>query len=102
MKLLRLKNYSPATEKTYLNHLNLFLDYVKTTKISTIDSKFLLDYFNFIKESKEFSYSSIKQVLIPVRLLFLDLFKKEFDFDFFIKMMKKTKQLTKYFNKRRN
>ncbi|MDF1612563.1 site-specific tyrosine recombinase/integron integrase [Stygiobacter electus] len=88
MKILHLKNYSPTTEKTYLNHLNLFLDYVKTTKVSNVDSKFLLNYFNFIKESKNFSYSSMKQALASVRFLFLDVLKKEVDFDFFIKMKK--------------
>ncbi|GAB4127690.1 MAG: site-specific integrase [Ignavibacteriales bacterium] len=88
MKILHVKNYSPATEKTYLNHLNLFLDYIKTNKISNIDSKFLLDYFNFIKESKKFSYSSMKQALASVRFLFLDVLKKNIDFDFFIKMKK--------------
>ncbi|MEW6005925.1 MAG: site-specific tyrosine recombinase/integron integrase [Stygiobacter sp.] len=88
MKILHLKNYSPATEKSYLNHLNLFLDYVKTTKVSNVDSKFLLNYFNFIKESKNFSYSSMKQALASVRFLFLDVLKKEVDFDFFIKMKK--------------
>ncbi|MFZ5946775.1 MAG: phage integrase N-terminal SAM-like domain-containing protein [Stygiobacter sp.] len=88
MKILHLKNYSLATEKTYLNHLNLFLDYVKTTKVSNVDSKFLLNYFNFIKESKNFSYSSMKQALASVRFLFLDVLRKEVDFDFFIKMKK--------------
>lgn len=88
MKILHVKNYSPATEKTYLHHLNLFLDYVKTKKISNVDSKFLLDYFNFIKESKKFSYSSMKQALASVRFLFLDVLRKNIEFDFFIKMKK--------------
>lgn len=63
MKFLHLKNYCPATEKTYLNHLNLFLDYVKTTKVSNVDSKFFLNYFDFTKESKNFSHSAMKQAL---------------------------------------
>ncbi|MEG8946418.1 site-specific tyrosine recombinase/integron integrase [Rosettibacter firmus] len=88
IKILHLKKYSPATEKTYLNHLNLFLDYVKNTKVSHIDSKFLLDYFNYIKESKKFSYSSMKQALASIRFLFLDVLKKEIDFNFFIKIKK--------------
>ncbi len=88
MKILHVKNYSPATEKTYLNHLNLFLDYVKTNKVPSVDSKFLLDYFNYIKESKKFSYSSMKQALASVRFLFFDVLKKEIDFDFFVKMKK--------------
>lgn len=37
-KILHLKNYSPKTEKAYLHHLNLFLDYISKYKISSVDS----------------------------------------------------------------
>jgi len=85
-KILRLKNYSPKTEKAYLHHLNLFLDYISKSNISSVDSKILLDYFNYLKQSRKFSYSAIKQSLASVRFLFLDVLKKEIDFDFFVKM----------------
>lgn len=98
-KLLHIKNYSPQTEKAYLHHLNLFLDYVKTAHIvvdthkvsnlpdrqAGVDSRFLLDYFNYLKQSKNFSYSAMKQALAAVRFLYLDVLKKEIDFDFFLK-----------------
>ena len=63
MKFFHLKNYSPATEKTYPNHLNLFSDYVETTKVSNVDSKFFLNFFNFTKEYKTFFYSAMKQAI---------------------------------------
>jgi len=85
-KILRLKNYSPKTEKAYLHHLNLFLDYISKSNISSVDSKILLDYFNYLKQTRKFSYSAIKQSLASVRFLFLDVLKKEIDFDFFVKM----------------
>ncbi len=85
-KILRLKNYSPKTEKAYLHHLNLFLDYISKSNISSDDSKILLDYFNYLKQTRKFSYSAIKQSLASVRFLFLDVLKKEIDFDFFVKM----------------
>lgn len=85
-KILRLKNYSPKTEKAYLHHLNLFLDYISKSNISSVDSKILLDYFNYLKQSRKFSYSAIKQSLASVRFLFIDVLKKEIDFDFFVKM----------------
>lgn len=88
LKLLRLKNYSGRTEKSYLHHLNLFLDYLNSSKATNINQKTLLDYFDFLKQSKNFSYSSIKQALASIRFLFLDVLKKEVDFDFFIKMKK--------------
>ena len=84
----RIKNYSPQTEKSYIHHLNLFLDYAKISKVSDIDAKFLLEYFNHLKQVKNFSYSSMKQALASIRFLYLDVLKKEIDFDFFIKMKK--------------
>lgn len=87
-KLLHIKNYSPKTEKAYLHHLNLFLDYISISKITNVDSKVLLTYFNQLKEVKNFSYSSMKQTLAAIRFLYLDALKKEIDFDFFIKMKK--------------
>jgi len=87
-KILRLKNYSPKTEKAYLHHLNLFLDYISNSNISSVDPKILLDSFNYLKQSRKFSYSSMKQSLASVRFLFLDVLKKEIDFDFFVKMKK--------------
>ena len=87
-KLLHLKNYSARTEKSYLHHMNVFLDYVKSAKVSNVDATFLLTYFNWLKEVKNFSYSSMKQALAAIRFLYLNVLKKEIDFDFFIKMKK--------------
>ncbi|GAB4301390.1 MAG: site-specific integrase [Ignavibacteriaceae bacterium] len=87
-KILRLKNYSIKTEKAYLHHLNLFLDYISKSNISSVDSKTLLDYFNHLKQTRKFSYSAMKQSLASVRFLFLDVLKKEIDFDFFVKIKK--------------
>lgn len=87
-KMLRLKNYSVRTEKSYLYHLDLFLDYVSSSKITSINENVLLNYFDHLKKSKNFSYSSVKQALASVRFLFLDVLKKEINFDFFIKIKK--------------
>lgn len=87
-KLLRLKNYSIKTENAYLHHLNLFLDYISKSNVSSVDSKILLDYFSYLKQTRKFSYSAMKQSLASVRFLFLDVLKKEIDFDFFVKMKK--------------
>lgn len=87
-KLLRIKNYSSKTENSYLHHLNIFLDYISLSKITNINEKVLLDYFDHLKQERKFSYSSMKQSLASVRFLFLDVLKKEIDFDFFIKMKK--------------
>lgn len=88
LKILRLKNYSVETEKSYLHHLNLFLDYVANAKVTDVNPNFLLKYFTYLKEKKKFSYSSMKQSLGAVRFLYLNVLKKEIDFDFFIKIKK--------------
>lgn len=59
-KILRLKNYFPETEKSYLHHLNLFLKNIKNEKVLEANAKVLLDYFNNLKQEKKFSYSSIR------------------------------------------
>jgi len=41
-----------------------------------------------VKDAKNFSYSSMKQALAAIRFLYLDVLKKEIEFDFFIKMKK--------------
>lgn len=87
-KLLHIKNYSSKTEKSYLHHLNLFLDFISFNKIKDVDQNVLLNYFNYLKQTKNFSYSSMKQALASVRFLFFDVLKKEVDFDFFIEMKK--------------
>ncbi len=87
-KLLHLKNYSPQTEKSYQHHLSLFLTYIKNSKVTDVNSKVLLNYFNYLKQNKKFSYSSMKQGLASIRFLYLEVLKKEIDFDFFIKMKK--------------
>ncbi|MCL6495898.1 MAG: site-specific integrase, partial [Ignavibacterium sp.] len=87
-KLLHLKNYSDKTEKAYLHHLTSFLDFISSAKISEVDSKVLLNYFNHLKENKNYSYSAMKQALASVRFLFLDVLRKDIDFDFFVKMKK--------------
>ena len=85
-KLLHIKNYSPQTEKSYLHHLNLFLDYIIHSKVLDVNPDVLLDYFNFLKKEKKYSYSSMKQSLASIRFLFLEVLRKEIKFNFFIKM----------------
>ncbi len=87
-KLLHIKNYSPRTEKSYLRHLSLFLDFIKKHKISEVNSKILITYFDYLKTDKNFSYSSMKQALAAIRFLYLEVLRKEVDFNFFVKMKK--------------
>jgi len=71
-----------------LHHLNLFLNYASNSRYNEIDGGFLLDYFSHLKQTKHFSFSSMKQPLTFTRFLFIDVLNKDIDFDFFIKMKK--------------
>lgn len=79
---------SAKTKKLYFHRLNLSLDYISASKLTEINQKILLDYFDNLKQTKRFSYSSMKQALASVRFLFIDAPNKDIDFNFFIRMKK--------------
>ena len=82
-QLLHAKKYSRHTEISYLHHFNLFLDFIKTTKIPDVDSKLLSGYFNYLKKEKKYSYSCLKQALAAIHFLYKYVLKKEIDCRFF-------------------
>lgn len=87
-KIIQLKNFSYKTEKLYLHHLNLFLDFIIGKKLKEINPEILLEFFNYLKIQKIFSYSSMKQSLASIKLLYKEVLKREIDFNFNIKMKK--------------
>lgn len=80
---LRMKEYSLNTQKVYIYHLNIFLDFVNSSKGSYTDTELLFNYFEYLKQSKNFSYSAMKQSFASVRFLFLEVLKISIDFDFY-------------------
>ena len=85
---LTLKNYSSNTIDSYINGLNLFLKYVQENSLNEVSSKELEQYFYYCKTNLGYSYSTMKQLLASVRFLYLEVLKKDVDFDFNIKMKK--------------
>ncbi len=85
---LTLKNYSENTLRSYLNGLNIFLDYLKANQIKKVTSKELETFFYFSKKEMGFSYSMMKQLLASVKFLYNEVLKEPIGFDFNIKMKK--------------
>ena len=87
-KKLHIKNYSYRTEKSYIHYLNLFLDYISNNKSQNEEPKLVINFLDYCKTEKKFSYSSMKQALASVRFLYLEVLNKRIDFNFFFKMRK--------------
>lgn len=85
-KNLHIKNYSYRTEKSYIHYLNLFLDYISNNKSQNDEPKLVINFLDYCKTEKKFSYSSMKQALASVRFLYLEVLNKQIDFNFFYKM----------------
>ncbi len=85
---LTLKNYSENTLRSYLNGLDVFLDYVRSHKIEKITSAELESFFHHAKMEMNYSYSMMKQLLASVKFLFVEVLDETIDFDFNIKMKK--------------
>ena len=85
---LTLKNYSENTLRSYLNGLQIFLNYLKSYQIKKVTSKELETFFHFSKKEMGFSYSMMKQLLASVKFLYHEVLKEPIDFDFNIKIKK--------------
>jgi len=68
------KNYSPSTERVYLRHLNLYLDFISNAGLKADNLKSLTEYFRQSKERGGLSHSSLKQSLASVKLLYSKIF----------------------------
>lgn len=88
-KKLQVKNYSYRTERSYLSYLKVYLDYIILPENQgKKDESLIQDFLNYCKVEKEYSYSSMKQILASIRFLYLETLNKKVDFDFFFKVKK--------------
>ncbi len=70
IKQARIENYSEATVKNYSSTLKLFLQYVSNLKVNKISDDDIQNYLYFCKREKQYSFSSMKQVLATIRFLY--------------------------------
>lgn len=70
------ENYSKQTVQNYLSALKFFLSYVEELKTEKIEESHIRDYLYFCKEERNYSYSSMKQVLASIRYLYAKVLRK--------------------------
>ena len=68
---LKIENYSNQTIRSYSSSLNLFLEWVISNKFEKVTSDVISNYLLFCKEKKNYSYSSMKQVIGAIRYFYL-------------------------------
>ncbi len=73
---LIIENYSEQTIRNYVSALKLFLEYVGKLNVKEVTDKEIQDYLYFCKTEKDYSYSSMKQVVATIRYLYLNVLKK--------------------------
>ena len=71
-----------------MSSLNNFLQYVKKKRLKDISDIHVEDYFYYCKKELNYSYSTMKQHLASIKFLYLEVLKKDINFDFNIKMKK--------------
>ncbi len=75
-KKLKIENYSDQTIRNYVSTLSLFLDYVKNLKIKELTDKEIKNYLYYCKTEKNYSFSSMKQVISSIRYLYKKVLNK--------------------------
>jgi len=73
---LIIENYSEQTIRNYVSSLKLFLEYISRLNIKEVTDKEIQDYLYFCKTNKNYSFSSMKQVIAAIRYLYLKIFNK--------------------------
>jgi len=73
---LIIENYSEQTIRNYVSSLKLFLEYISRLNIKEVTDKEIQDYLYFCKSNKNYSFSSMKQVIAAIRYLYLKIFNK--------------------------
>jgi len=87
-KQLTIENYSNQTIKSYLSALKIFLEYIKKLEIDKITEKEIQNYLYYCKDTKDYSFSSMKQVIASIRYLYLKVLHKQVPESLFIKLKK--------------
>jgi len=70
IKQARIENYSEATVKNYASALKLFLQWVSQLNVDKISDDDIQNYLYCCKKKKQYSFSSMKQVLATIRFLY--------------------------------
>ena len=75
-KKLIIENYSGQTIRNYLSALKLFLEYIDKLQLMGVTDKEIQNYLYYCKTKKNYSYSSMKQVITTISYLYKKVFNK--------------------------
>jgi len=75
-KRLRIENYSVQTIRNYVSALKLFLEYILKLHLKDVTDKEIQNYLYYCKTEKNYSYSSMKQVIATISYLYKKIFNK--------------------------
>lgn len=75
-KQMSIENYSEQTIKNYLSALKLFLNYLENLKVNKITEKNIQNYLFYCKKQKNYSFSTMKQVISSIRYLYKKVLKQ--------------------------
>jgi len=89
-KQIHIENYSEQTIKNYLSVLKLFLEWVEKLKVEKITNTEIQDYLYYCKKEKNYSYSTMKQVIATISFLYSRVFNKPIPSALDIKLRKPT------------
>ena len=79
-RLMTIKRYSPVTIKTYVGLLTVFQNFVGKTLIQKLDTSALLNSILRIVETKQYTYSSHKQLISAIALYLKEIHRRTVDF----------------------
>ena len=89
-KRINIENYSEQTIRNYLSVLKLFLIWVEKTKVKNVSNDVIQDYLFYCKTEKNYSYSTMKQVIATISFLYSKIFNKPIPDALDIKLRKPT------------
>ncbi|HTK81296.1 MAG TPA: site-specific tyrosine recombinase/integron integrase [Bacteroidota bacterium] len=75
---MRLRNYSHRTIKTYLSCLRSLVGYFHPRHPRELQSEELRSFLSYLMEEKKYTAGSINQVINALRLLYVELYRREF------------------------
>ncbi|MFM2048129.1 MAG: hypothetical protein RI955_677 [Bacteroidota bacterium] len=76
VRLLKVKNYSPSTIRTYRNAIILFYQYYKDVHFEMLSQKDIERYLLFLIEEKKYSASAINTTVNAIKFLMEKIFKR--------------------------
>ena len=75
-KKMTIENYSNQTIKNYLSALKLFLEWIENLNVEKITEKEIENYLLYCKKDKNYSFSTMKQIIATIRYLYINVFNK--------------------------